>query len=106
MQPQSCRVPEKKTAPLTDEILLKFATHKSSDTYFEHDSVNLLLDFGICKNSTILASFHQQIEEGLPLLLANVIIVHIKIVLQTGRLSKGKSFHRSVLKKNIKYIHQ
>lgn len=78
---------------------LEIRNDKFCDTCFKHDSVNLLFDFGFREDRTILTSFHQQIEESLSLLLANVIFFHIKIVLQTSRLSEGQSLHRGVLKK-------
>ena len=60
-------------------------------THLEHDGVDLFLDLLVGQYNAVLASLNQEVEERLPLLLANVVLVYVQVVLQSSRLSEGQT---------------
>lgn len=76
----------------------------SLNTYFKHDGVYLFLDLRVGQNNAVLAGLDQQVEERLPLLLAYVIVIDVQVVLQTRRLTEGKTLNGGVLQNGVKLI--
>lgn len=57
----------------------------------EHDGVDLLLDLFVGDDDAALGALEEQVQESETLLLANVVVVNVQVVLETGGLTERQT---------------